>query len=293
MWINRPDLLTSPGFVISLSLLLTNDFLLKPVLANPLTGKLSDFAGLFAFTLFWIAVFPRFRRLICLGVALSFIFWKTSYSQPFIDRWNALGVVRFSRTVDLTDLIALSILPLAYGYASRKVSVTIAPKWLPASLALLAVFAFTATSYRTKYEDYGNKYYFAGSKSELFDKIDYLRLDYFDFPLDKIEKESGQLDLQIPSSRCFNYFAANLEVTEVEGQTVVAIKKLEHRCPQKEGDRETLLADFEKEFIERLKNGTPQTTHYKSKVETPGFSPPPVRVPSPLRASPERARGKS
>lgn len=50
MLIKRSEILASPGFLISLSLLLCNDFVLKPTFSNQFTGKLSDFAGLFAFT---------------------------------------------------------------------------------------------------------------------------------------------------------------------------------------------------------------------------------------------------
>ncbi|MEP6819742.1 MAG: hypothetical protein ABJA18_09430 [bacterium] len=294
MLIKRSDLLTSPGLLISLSLLLINDFLLKAIFNNPLTGKLSDFAGIFAFSLFWIAVFPDLARSACLVVALSFAFWKTSYSEPIINLWNGLGVIRFSRTVDLTDLVALSVIPFALFYSTRAFKrKQTEPKWLLTSIALISIFAFTATSYRTKYEDYSNKYYFAGSKGELFKKIDDLHLTYFDLPLGKDEMESGRLEFNIPSSMCFDSIDADLEVVEVDSQTIVSIKKLEHHCPQRAGDREKLLAEFEKEFIERLKNGTPQTKHFKSDVETPGFKPPPAQYPTPLRASPAPAPGKS
>jgi len=237
----RIDILSSPGFLISLWLLLLNDFYLKPLLNNPLTGKLSDFAGLFAFALFWIAVFPGFRRGICITVALSFAFWKTTYSQPVVDLWNSVGIVQVSRTVDLTDLIALAVLPLGYYYANQKLSITEAPKWIHAFLVLIAMFAFTATSYRTAYDDYDNKYYFTASKAELFQKIDDLRLNYFDRPLTREEKESGKLDLEIPSKICSTYFDVDLEVIESGGQTVVSIKKLGHRCPGRGGDRAKLL----------------------------------------------------
>jgi hypothetical protein len=259
MIINRSDILTSPGFLISLSLLLINDFFLKSVFSNPLTGKLSDFAGLFAFALFWIAILPRLRSGICVAVALGFAFWKTSYSQPVVDIWNAQGIARFSRTVDLTDLIALTVLPLAYAYTHQKVSSSVNPKWIQASIALVAVFAFTATSFRTKYEDYGNTYNFPGSKAELFKKIDDLHLTYFDFPLRDDEKKSGKLELTIPSSMCFDSIDAEVDVKEIGNQTIVSIAKLQHHCPKHNGDREKLLAEFEKEFIERLRNGTPQT----------------------------------
>ena len=59
------SILASPGF-LALSLLIVNDFVLKPLLNNPLSGKLSDFAGLFVFPLFWVALFPRLRNSIYL-----------------------------------------------------------------------------------------------------------------------------------------------------------------------------------------------------------------------------------
>jgi hypothetical protein len=265
MLVSRSDILTSPGFLISLSLLLINDFYLKSAVNSLFTGKLSDFAGLFAFTLFWIAVFPQRRQGICLAVAGAFICWKSSYSQPVVDLWNALGIIRFSRTVDPTDLIALSVLPLAYCYASREVTARVLSKRIPTCIALIAVFVFTATSYRSKYEDYSNKYYFPEPRAQLFNEIDALHLTYFDFPLSKDERDTGKLELQIPSSLCFESIDANLEVVEVGNQTVVSIKKLQHHCPREDGDREKLLAEFEKEFIERLRTGTPQKKHFKSK----------------------------
>ena len=48
---------TSYGFNITLAILLLNDFILKDLYGNWLTGKLSDFAGLFVFSLFFSAYF--------------------------------------------------------------------------------------------------------------------------------------------------------------------------------------------------------------------------------------------
>lgn len=257
------QILTSPAFLLSLSLLLLNDFYLKFAFPGLISGKLSDFAGLFAFTLFWMAVFPKFGRAISVVVSAVFILWKSSYSQPVLDIWNALQIGRISRTVDLTDLIALPVIPLAYFYGIREELRRQAPKWTAALMAVVSVFAFTATSYRTKF-DYQNKYYFGGSKTDLFNKIDELHLTYFDFPLKSEEKHSGRLDLEIPSSICFgDFISAIVEVTEETGQTIVSLKELEHRCPKSSGDQERLLKEFEKEFIGRLKAGTPQTKHYE------------------------------
>jgi len=64
-----------------LSLLLSNDFVFKEQFHNGFTDKLSDFAGLFVFSLFWIAFFPRHKRFICISTAVLFVFWKSAYSQ--------------------------------------------------------------------------------------------------------------------------------------------------------------------------------------------------------------------
>lgn len=64
------NIVTSTYFLIGLSALLINDFLLKDMLGNLLTGKMSDFAGLFIFPLFWSAFFPRHKVKI---------FWLTGF----------------------------------------------------------------------------------------------------------------------------------------------------------------------------------------------------------------------
>lgn len=293
MGIKRCDILASPGFLISLSLLLTNDFLLKPLFNNQFTGKLSDYAGIFAFALFWIAVLPNSARSVSVFVAIFFVFWKTSYSEPVLNLWNGLGYVRFSRTIDVTDLIALPVIPLAYLYSTRKLTIRqTQPRWVLSSIALISVFAFTATSYRTKYEDYSNKYSFPGTKAELIKKIDDLHLTYFDYPLQSNGKKSEEFEMDIPSSICFNSIDARIELVEVGDQTLVSIKKLQHHCPKQVGDRERLLAEFEREFIERLKTGTPQTKHYDRKVEVTVSPLLPVQSPTRPPASPAHAPGK-
>lgn len=52
----RGDFLLSPIFLASLGLLLINDFLLKPNYPSPLTGILSDLAGMVFFPILFVAV---------------------------------------------------------------------------------------------------------------------------------------------------------------------------------------------------------------------------------------------
>ncbi len=99
-------LLSSTGFLTGLALLLANDWLFKPVFHNGLTGKLSDFAGLFIFPLFWTALFPRHKTLIFSATAVLFVFWKTPLSQSWLDVWNSWGLWPLSRVEDAGDLWA-------------------------------------------------------------------------------------------------------------------------------------------------------------------------------------------
>ena len=102
------SIFVSPGFLCGLFLLLLNDLILKATLHNWITGKLSGFAGLFVFPLFWSALFPRFRLFVYFLTGITFFFWKSIYSQPLIDAWNGLAVLPLARTVDATDLAGFS-----------------------------------------------------------------------------------------------------------------------------------------------------------------------------------------
>jgi len=143
--LNRLEELPSPAFIASLALLVLNDFVLKPVFHNALTGKLSDFAGLFALTLFVATLCPSYRRVAGWAIAAAFTFWKTSYAESLIEAWNAVAPFAVGRTVDLTDLVALPMIALAVWAAPRVEPWTL-PRGLQLGLAILAPLAFTATS---------------------------------------------------------------------------------------------------------------------------------------------------
>jgi hypothetical protein len=73
---------------MAVALLILNDWYLKAVFGNTLTGKLSDFAGLTAFTIFWAALLPRWRRTVFIGTAAAFILWKSPLSEGPLTAWN-------------------------------------------------------------------------------------------------------------------------------------------------------------------------------------------------------------
>lgn len=137
--------LASPAFVVALALLIVNDIALKPLFHNVLTGKLSDFAGLFALSLFVATLWPRRRHIAAGTIAVAFAFWKTSYAGPLIGALNAVSPVAIGRTVDLGDLVALPMIPLAVWAAPRMKPWPL-PRALQVLLAVLAPLAFAATS---------------------------------------------------------------------------------------------------------------------------------------------------
>ena len=134
--------ITNIPFLISLGVLLLNDFHLKQEYHNVLTGKLSDFCGLFVFVSFWSALLPNRKKIVYFSTALIFIVWKSSYSQPFIDLFSQTFYT-IHRVVDSTDLIGLLILPIAY-FNSRdtefKVNVN------PVPIVILSFISFCSTS---------------------------------------------------------------------------------------------------------------------------------------------------
>jgi hypothetical protein len=153
---NVTELLTSRGFLTALALLILNDWFLKAALANGLTGKLSDFAGVAAFAIFGMALLPRRRRAVCVLTGIAFMLWKSPLSDGSIAWWNSVSPLRIGRVVDFTDWLAVLVLipilrgverPAPPGVSRRRTS------W-PRRLAALgagcvAVIAFSATSIAT------------------------------------------------------------------------------------------------------------------------------------------------
>lgn len=140
--------LLSPFFICCLLLLILNDFLLKELFHNAITGKLSDFCGLFIFPIFWSAIFHRSKPLVYILTGLLFVYWKSEYSSGLIEMVNT--VFNIHRTVDLSDLIALPVLLLAWLYTKDSPKLLIDRSMFSRLSAmfvgLVAFFSFCATS---------------------------------------------------------------------------------------------------------------------------------------------------
>ena len=146
------DVLTSRFFLVSVALLVLNDWMLKTALGSWVTGKLSDFAGLAAFAILWTALLPRRRDAVFALTAVGFMIWKSPASEGPLVAWNALGVWPLARVVDYTDWIALAALVPAYratsGYLTERHRPRrgLAPRLGAFAAAGIAIIAFTATS---------------------------------------------------------------------------------------------------------------------------------------------------
>lgn len=112
---NKPNtLLLHPLFLFSVLLLAVNDLYFKHTFHNLLTGKLSDFAGLFACFVFLISLFPSGRNILLIALVIAFVWWKSPLSESFILFMNTQLNIPVHRVVDYSDYIALIILPLAF-----------------------------------------------------------------------------------------------------------------------------------------------------------------------------------
>lgn len=200
---NFTSLLTAP-FVLSLGLLLLNDFVLKSQFPSWLTGKLSDFAGLLAFAMFWAVVFPRQKRLVYLLIGGLFIWWKTPASQGFIDMFRLYGPFAIDRVVDYSDFLAVLILPLGFVYQEKGYARPIFHTRLRHSsgyvLAGIALFAFCATSMPLRY-----RHQIKEGKLFMFDSYEVKMSE------SKIQEKWTEMGLRFQKDSTTNYASVSYE----------------------------------------------------------------------------------
>lgn len=268
---NTIQLIISIGFLSSLCILLVNDHLLKEIFSNWITGKLSDFSGLFIFPIFWTAFFPNHRNRIYCLTALFFIWWKSPYSQEVINFWNSFSLFNIGRSIDYTDYIAISILPVSYLYLQKRAQgnpnktkkgnyrIRLSTSYI---IALIAFLSFTATSkiYRVSYEaeESSHIYIFESSKEELVKKIYEFEWENMKWHVEEDMLESQNSVLQIinisfPSDLCRRELEASIKVEKGEIHSIVKLLEISaHNCSIKRYGNPHLLKEFETKFIEKL-----------------------------------------
>lgn len=210
------EFLTSRFFLIGLFLLIFNDHFLKYAYSSFLTGKLSDFAGLFVFPIFFSVFWYDKRKLIYVLTGIGFIFWKSFFSQPIIDFLN------LSRVVDYSDLMALIILPISLKYIneykSKKVDFGVLK---PLIIGVFSLFAFVATTvpklnFETKI-DTNKDYLIPMSKKNFFLKWE--NEDYASYDWQENRKDSlFYCDFSIPKKRV--RITATIRIAEKDNATI-------------------------------------------------------------------------
>lgn len=170
----------NPLFVFSVFVLVLNDWCLKILFHNNLTGKLSDFAGLFAFPFLLSLVFTNNKRAVHILSGLLFIFWNTEISQPLISYLRSYGLP-VNRTIDITDNIAL--VSIFISYLSHKYSfgyLKLKPLFR-VFLICISCIAFMATTLpprqNRKFVDINKEYEFSISKRELVSRLNTIQLN--------------------------------------------------------------------------------------------------------------------
>jgi len=140
--------LLSPLFIFCLVLLILNDFILKAAFHNTLTGKLSDFCGLFIFPIFWSAVFPKHKLSVFILTGVLFSYWKSEYASGLIEMVNTIFPIQ--RTVDPTDLLALPVLFLGWlhirGGLHLPLNNSLIARLTGLFVGTVAIFSFCATT---------------------------------------------------------------------------------------------------------------------------------------------------
>lgn len=208
------NILLHPFFLMGLLLLILNDHVLKQEFHNGITGKLSDFVGLFIFPIFWAALAPKYKKLIYSVTALFFIYWKSSWSQHFLD-WLQVKNLPITRVVDYTDLIALFVLPLSY-YFFQHAQPIYKRSFLVTPIAIISFFAFCATSmpnYHVKNPEIKHEYIKGFrtklSKEEFINELNKLNIQYsVDSYFYQMHHMSIVTDTTSDSCHCDNNYTA-------------------------------------------------------------------------------------
>lgn len=264
--LKQPHILTSVGFIICLLVLLINDFILKQQFHNWATGKLSDLVGLFIFPMFLVAFLPHWRKSVYVLTMISFIFWKSIYSQPLINGFNLLMPFSIGRTIDTTDLLAILVLPISYLYSCSYLCNLIdhnSCRWHRQLalylIGLVSIFAFTATSHVDDQGIYYNKdYEFNVSREALIRQL--YNMDLKDINAISLENRSSNEESDIyigllQKKICKSSGRAYMRVyTRGNIKSVLRLSFIMYKCDAKmQEDKRELLDEFEQEIIDKLR----------------------------------------
>jgi len=176
-------LLCNLVFIFSLIILFLNDHFLKLHFHNWFTGKLSDVGGIILLPLLLAYSFPKLQQNSVYITALFFTFWKSSYSEKWIEIYNLISPISIHRVVDYTDLFVLIFLVIPYCIIENQDRIKffeigkISPAFIvfPSILVLMS----TSPSHYYRYVPYNGNLIFDSSTSFIILKTKEELLDEF------------------------------------------------------------------------------------------------------------------
>jgi len=140
---------TTWPLLLSALLLILNDHVLKYSFPGIVTGKISDFSGIFLIVLVLRDVFPKKVLETAVLVVGLFLYWKSPYSQGLIEFINSYSPIEFIRTVDYSDLMAFVMIPAAQFVYEKRERFTLnlnKPELIKIPAIVLTVLGITGTS---------------------------------------------------------------------------------------------------------------------------------------------------
>jgi hypothetical protein len=189
-----------PLFIAAVLLLAINDWILKTTFHNFVTGKISDFAGLFAFPFFISTLSPSSKKQLHLLTAVLFIFWKSDLSQPIINLLNSI-YIPVNRTIDFGDNIALISVIFSYKFFNNCTQTYPGRPVFIKAITIVSCLAFMATSLPPrdlrKFIAIDKEYPFNFSKRELVSSVQLKEIN-------QANKISGQIDFD-SETNVFHY----------------------------------------------------------------------------------------
>lgn len=257
-------------FVLSLTLLLANDFYLKARFNNSITGKLSDIVGLVLFPWFWSMVFKSNVKSIYIFTFVFFIFWKTEASSLFINTVITHTGIGFSRVIDYSDFWTLLVLPISYRfYSITKDQLILFNRPFKYFVSTVCIFSFFATSQPKVYIEpnwnFDKDYALPFSKKELLtNRMSYDFGQAVDSTVLKFEKIilrsfTGTYDFtttanikEIDSTSCV------LTLTKLTNYTVVGVSKKK----KAELSKDAFLKEFDLVIKIIIDNPSPNGIEY-------------------------------
>ncbi|MBS1635262.1 MAG: hypothetical protein JST26_05020 [Bacteroidetes bacterium] len=270
--------ITHPLFIAAILALALNDWCFKPMFHNAVTGKLSDFAGLFAFPFFLSCIWPQRVKTIHILVILLFALWKTTWIQPCLDFLNTVGFP-VHRTPDLSDYTAFGSVPFSY-YIFHKPVYAVMHTWSARLLGAFSIFIFAATTMLppklNSYCAINKEYKFDISKRQLVSCINNVQIhDVY-----KLNKAYGHINFNNRTNTFYlegrtDTLALLLDYTKIGDQDTIRLKssyadiiiwgndhssglkllnayRFSNRYSDKDYREKTIRA-FEKHFIRKIK----------------------------------------